>query len=89
MSRIPNTGANIYFGFKTYPINLAISIRYELWDPGWKTIRIRYELTGLYSLMRMRIRDLFHPGSGNQDKKIRSEIRDKYPGSATLLYSEG
>ncbi len=35
------------------------------------------------SLMRMRIRNLFDPGSGIRDGKI--GIRDKHPGSATLL----
>jgi hypothetical protein len=35
-----------------------------------------------YSNSLMRIRNLFDPGSGIRDVKIR--IRDKHPGSATL-----
>jgi len=34
--------------------------------------------------MWMRTRNLFHPGSGTRDGKIR--IQDKHPGFATLEY---
>ena len=35
---------------------------------------------------RFRIRDLFDPGSGIRDGKVR--IRDKHPGSATLVLAD-
>jgi hypothetical protein len=49
---------------------------------GLETI---FWVKNIYALMRIGIRNLFDPRSGSAIEELGSGIRDKHPGSATLV----